>query len=329
MKIGSALLLVCCCLATEAALTDALIDRDNGPLTGLFGFPDSREGGRLADAGDDVWEFCVTASSHSTRDTDGGESILFDGETRRLGLSYRRRVSERLELGVEIPWISHESGSLDGFIDRWHSIFGLPNGIRNERPKDQLLFSYEDNGRQFSMTSNTHGAGDVRLLGGWLLTQSAQSSSALRFSVKLPTGDSDRLLGSGSTDVSLGIAGDGRRVMGIEKLSGFYRTSATWLGSPDFDTLRIRRVVGQVSAGVGYDLTARTTVALQMLLRSPVYDSGVSPLGDVAASLTMGVRFRLPQEYDLSVAVAEDVHPGSLPDVTFVLSLQKLWHKPW
>jgi hypothetical protein len=323
MKIGSTLLFGCCCLATEVALTDALIDRDNGPLTGLFGFPDSREGSTLADAGDGIWGFYVAASSHSTRDADGGESILFDGETRRLALNYRRGLSERLELGVEIPWVSHESGSLDGFIERWHSVFGLPDGIRHERPKDQLLFSYEDNGRQFSMSSNSRGAGDVRLIGGWRLTQSRQSSSALRFSVKLPTGDSDRLLGSGSTDVSLGIAGDGRQVMGIEKLSGFYRTSAIWLGTPDFDTRRTRRIVGQVSAGIGYDLTMRTTLALQLLLRSPVYDSEISPLGDVAASLTMGVRFRLPREYTLSFAVGEDIHPGSMPDVTLALSLQK------
>jgi hypothetical protein len=323
MKIGSTLLLVCCCLATEVALTDALIDRDNGPLTGLFGFPDSREGSRLAHPGDDIWGFSVTASSHSTRDADGEESILFDGETRRLGLSYRRGVSERFELGVEIPWVSHESGSLDGFIDRWHSVFGLPDGIRHERPKDQLRFSYEDNGRLFSMTSNTSGPGDVRVTGGWRLTQSPQSSSALRFTVKFPTGDSDRLLGSGSTDASLGIAGDSRQLMGIEKLSGFYRANATWLGTPDFDTRRTRRVVGQISAGAGYDLTMRTTLALQLLLRSPVYDSEISPLGDVAASLTMGVRFRLPREYALSFAVGEDVHPGSMPDVTLGISLQK------
>jgi hypothetical protein len=323
MKIGSALLIICACCYSEAALTDALVDRDNGPLTGLFGFPDSREGGRLADTGTDMWGFYVSTSSHAAEDAAGQESILFDGETRRIGLSYRRALSERLEFGVEVPWVSHESGSLDGFIDRWHSIFGLPDGIRDERPKDQLSFRYEDNGRQFSMTSNTQGVGDVRLLAGLRLTQSVQSSSALRFSVKLPTGDSDRLLGSGGTDASLGIAGDGGPVMGIERLSGFYRASATWLGSPDLGAFRTRRVVGQFSAGLGYDLTARTAVALQLLLRSPVYDSEISPLGDVAASLTVGVQFRLSREYALSFAVGEDVHPGSMPDVTFVLSLQK------
>jgi hypothetical protein len=323
MKFGSLLLFVLGFLGTEAALSEALIDRDNGPLTGLYGFPDSREGSGLARVGDDVWEFYITASSHSARDANDGEAVLFDGETRRAGFRYRRGVSERLELGIDVPWVSHESGGLDGFIERWHGIFGLPDGIRRERPRDQLLFSYEDDSGQFRFTRNVHGPGDVRLLGGWRLGQSGRRSSALRFGVKFPTGDSDSLLGSGGIDLSLGIAGDGRRIMGFGRLSGFYRASATWLGTPDFDSPPVRRVVGQVSAGLGYDLTARSTLGLQLLVRSPVYDSAVSPLGDVAASLTTGVRFRLSEEYALTLAVGEDIHPGTMPDVTFVLSLRR------
>jgi hypothetical protein len=323
MKFGTLLLIVFGCLGTKTALAEALIDRDNGPLTGLYGFPDSREGSSLAGVGDDVWEFYVTASSHSTRDANDGESVLFDGETRRVGLRYRRGVSERLELGMDVPWVSHESGGLDGFIERWHNIFGLPDGIRRERPRDELLFSYEDDNGGFRFARNADGPGDARLLGGWRLRQSGRSSSALRFSVKFPTGDSDSLLGSGGIDLSVGIAGDGRRIMGVGRLSGFYRASATWLGTPHFDSPPVRRVVGQVSAGLGYDLTTRSTLGLQFLVRSPVYDSAVSPLGDVAASLTAGVRFRLSHEYALTLAVGEDIHPGSMPDVTFVLSLRR------
>jgi hypothetical protein len=323
MKFGFLLVFVFGNPGTESALAEALLDRDNGPFTGLYGFPDSREGGNLAGAGDDVWEFHVAASSHSTRDDTDGESVLFDGETRRVGFRYRRGVSDRLELGIDIPWVAHESGGLDGFIDRWHSIFGLPDGIRPERPGDQLLFHYEDDSEQFRFTRNVNGPGDVRLLGGWRLGQSARSSTALRFGVKLPTGDGDSLLGSGSIDASLGIAGDGRRGMGFGRMSGFYRASVTWLGAPDFDSVPVRRIVGQVSTGLGYDLTARSTLGVQLLVRSPVYDSAVSPLDDVAASLTAGVRFRLSQEYALTLAVGEDIHPGSMPDVTFVLSLRR------
>ncbi|HEX6260753.1 MAG TPA: DUF3187 family protein [Woeseiaceae bacterium] len=316
------LLMVSCCLLTEATPADVLIDRDNTPFAGVFGFPDSREGSQLESPGDDSWEFYSAVSSHSTRDTDGAESTLLDGETTRLAVTYRRGISKRMELGLEIPWVFHESGSLDALIDRWHGIFGLSQAIRDELPRDQLQFVYEDNGRIFNMNRNAHGWGDLRFLVGWQLSESANGSSALRASLKLPTGDSDRMLGSGNADFSLGLAGDTVRLMGIERLSGFYRSSAIWLGSPDLFSDRSKRVVGQLSAGLGYDVTARTAIGLQALLRSPVYDTDVSPLGDTAASVTIGLRFRLSQKYLLSLAVGEEIQAGSVPDVTFVLSLQ-------
>jgi Protein of unknown function (DUF3187) len=307
---------------THAASADALIDRDNGPLSGLFGFPDSREGSRLANKGDSRWELSASVSSHSTSDSGGEESLLFDGETMRAGLTWRRGVTERLELGVELPWVRHESGNLDSFIDRWHDIFGLPEGIRDERPHDRLLFRYGDGNQLLTMQRNVEGLGDVRLLGGWRLIEGANGSSALRFSVKLPTGDSDSLLGSGGTDISLGLAGDRSRLTGTDRLGGFYRVSATWLGAHDLGIRRNNALVGQLSGGISYGLTPRTSLDLQALLRSPVYDSDVSPLGDFAASVTMGVRFRLPHDYSLALAVGEDIHPHSMPDVTFSMQLQ-------
>src|SRR5690606_14842947 len=130
-------------------------------------------------------------------------------------------------------------------------------------------------------------------------------------------------LGSGSADVSLGLAGDRSRLMGTERLAGFYRVHATWLGAHKISVRRNHVVVGQVSGGMSYALTPRSSLTLQALLRSPVYDSDVSPLRDFAASVTMGVRFRLPHDYSLALAVGEDIHPHSMPDVTFSMQLQR------
>lgn len=306
---------------THAASADALIDRDNGPLSGLFGLPDSREGSRLTAEGDSRWEVSASVSSHSTRDAAGSEALLFDGETTRLGVSWRRGIIERLELGLEVPWILHESGSLDAFIDRWHTVFGLPDGIRDERPKDRLLFRYGDGARVLTMQRNVGGLGDVRLLAGWQLTRGTDSSSALRFSVKLPTGDSASLLGSGSADIAFGLAGDKARLLGAERLAGFYRINATWLGAHALGIRGNNHWAAQASGGISYALTPRTSFLLQALLRSPLYDSDVSPLGDLAGSMTMGVRFTLPRGYSLALSVGEDIHPHSMPDVTFSLQL--------
>jgi len=172
------------------------------------------------------------------------------------------------------------------------------------------------------MQRNVEGVGDVRLLGGRRLNEGANGSSALRVSVKLPTGDSDSLLGSGGTDITLGLAGDRTRLLGAERLASFYRINATWLGEHEIGIRHNNPLVGQVSGGICYRLTSRSSLALQALLRSPVYDSEVSPLGDLAASVTMGVLFRLPHRYSLAFSVGEDIHPHSMPDVTFGIQLQ-------
>ena len=310
-------------LAPVGARADALVDRDNGPLTGLFGFPDSTEGSRLDDSGKSSWGINLVTSSHSSMDVHGGESILLDGETSRFALSFRRGVGERLELGIEIPYLFHETGNLDSLIDSWHDFFGLPDGIRDERANDQLLFSYADGNDQFLMSRNASGLGDVRLIAGWEIAARESTSTALRFGIKLPTGDSDHLLGSGSLDVSIGIAGDAAGLLGLANLDGFYRVNAIYLGRPDILSSRTNSVVGQVSAGLSYAVGRRTTIGLQTLVRSPVYDSRVKSLGDVAASLTAGVSVRLSPTYRVSLAVVEDMHVESLPDVTFALSLEK------
>ena len=323
MNCGGAFLVAAAVLFPAAAPADALVDRDNGPLTGLFGFPDSSEGGELEAPGSASVRFYAATSSHSVTDSSGDQSLLFDGETTRLAVSWRRGLADRAEVGVELPYLLHESGSLDSFIDGWHRFFGLPDGIRDERPPDRLLIRYDDgNGQALLLNRPASGLGDVRIFGGLQLAKTPSASFALRFGVKLPTGDSRRLLGSGGTDVSVGIAVDANDLWGVSRLNGFYRISATWIGRPDDIPARSRNVVAQLSAGAAYSLTPRTTAAVQVSLRSPVYDSAISPMGGVAASLTAGLHFRLSDNHRLTLSVGEDIHPQSLPDVTFLLSLR-------
>lgn len=305
-----------------AALADLLPERDNGPLAGLYGLPDSREGGRTIEAGRRHVALTLMTSSHAVRNERGESSLLFDGETSRLALTWRQGMSTRLELGVDVPYVLHESGNLDSLIEDWHAFFGLPDGIRDELPEDRLLFHYRSaGGDALLLDRNAHGLGDIRLTAGLGLEATAVTHTALRLGLKLPTGDSERLLGSGGADVSIALARDRLAPAGISSLSSFWRIGATYTGSPDIPVPRARRLVGQLTAGIGWRPHAAVELVTQARLRSRVYDSPLSPPGDVAAALTFGANIRLSRHYDLSVAVTEDVHVGSLPDVTFAVGL--------
>lgn len=306
----------------SAAPAEALPDRDTGPLAGLYGFPDSRDGGRVLEPGRRHVALTLRTSSHAVRDEHGEESLLLDGETNRITLGWRRGVAGRLELGLEVPYVLHESGSLDSLIDDWHGFFNLPKGIRDELPEDRLLFRYRSaDGEALRLDRNVHGLGDVRLTAAWQLEQTALTHTAVRVGIKLPTGDSERLLGSGSADISIGLARDRRELAGLPDVSGFWRINATYIGSPDVPSPRTKRVVGQLAAGIAWRAVPRLELAAQARLRSRVYESSLAPAGDVAASLTVGANIRLSRRYEFSVAVAEDIHVRSLPDVTFAVGL--------
>ena len=225
---------ICLAISPPIALGQPLYDQDNGPLTGIFGIPDSTEGASLVPVGRSSWDVALITSSHSLLDSAGAEAVLLDGETTRFELRYRYGISDRVEVGVEIPYVWHESGGLDSLVDSWHDWFGFPGGFRRTRPYDKLEIRYEDgNGTRFDLSNNTNGLGDVRLVAGWQLYDGADHDIAVRIGAKLPTGDSDGLLGSGGFDYSVGIAGDVHDVFGIEGLSTFYRLHGARIGQPD------------------------------------------------------------------------------------------------
>lgn len=300
---------------------DPLFDADNGPLTGLFGWPTSTEGAHLLPASERAWRIHASVSSHSVFETGDDEFVVFDGETSRLWLDYRVGLSDRLEAGILVPWVWHESGSLDSLIDDWHRFFGLPRGNRDMSPEDRLLFEYSAKGESLNFEHNRNGPGDARLIAGWQLREDPDRRVALRASLKLPTGDHHDLLGSGAIDVSLGLAVDHSSLWNIDALSGFYRGNALYLGTPAVLGGRSRRLAGQLAAGLDYQWTDTVAITAQTTIRSAVIDADVSAVGSWSMSLTAGVRFRLPGDWRLTLGFAEDVKVESAPDVTFLTSV--------
>jgi hypothetical protein len=306
-----------------AAAGEVLHDHDSGPFTGIFGLPDSTEGGDLLAAGQTSWNVLLQTASHSVADVEGAESLVVDGETTRLEISYRRGFGKRLEMGIELPYLTHQAGGLDSVIDDWHDAFGLPDGARDDRPRDQLEYRYVDGGNEIlGFDRSVHGVGDLRILFGYGLAGNDTHSSALRLGIKIPTGDAPGLLGSGAVDVSVGVAGDWHALDARGRFSAFYRLNLTWLGEPEYLADRYREVVYQASTGIRWQASPRIGLSVQGSLRSAEYDSEIEMLGGVPATLTFGGDIRLSDSLALLIAVGEDINVGSTPDVTFQLALR-------
>ncbi len=322
-RIRAALTATLCLLVGVDAAAQVLSDLDNTPFATIYGLPDSSDGAFLLSDNATAWSASFLVASHSVADASPGELLIIDGETSRAAIKYRRGVGARWEIGVELPYLSHQSGGLDSVIDAWHSAFGLPDGARDDRPRDLIEFSYIDlDGPIVDLRRNVHGIGDLRLLGAYEIRRTTQSRTALRFSAKLPTGDNDDWLGSGATDVSIGIVGDHEALWQSERWSGFYRAYASYLGEPDQLADRYEEWVWQVSGGLSYRLSDRVALDVQGLLRSALYNVDVASIGEPALLLTFGARFQLSDRWQLAVGVGEDVKVESVPDVTFQLGLR-------
>ena len=305
------------------AIAEALPDHDNGPLTGIFGFPESTESGILTARGQHGWDASLIIASHSIEEIRGVEELRLDGETTRLALNYRYGLAEKLDLSVEVPYLWHRPGALDSLIDSWHKLFGLPEGERADQGQDLLEIFYSDSpASALNVTQNAAGVGDVRVLLGWSLSEKENSHTALRFGVKLPTGDGHKLLGSGGTDYSLGIASDVVGLWGRPGLSGFYRANVSYLGKPDFLTDRYNDLVGQLSFGLGLKAHRNIDLSVQSRIRSAVYNSDIENLGKASVLLVFGAICKVSNRYRLVLSVGEDIKPESVPDIAFQIALR-------
>lgn len=304
------------------ALTQPFATSNRNPLVQVYGLPVARSAELVAE-GQMASGLALEAANSFSLDQKQGEQIVLDGETHRLQLSLRRGVAAGWELGVELPYLSHEGGGLDGFIDDWHSTFGLPDGDRPDYPSDRLHYSYSKDGtRQVDISRSVDGVGDISLTAAHDLASSAARSWALRAAVKLPTGDADDLTGSGSTDLSLAL----------HLTESHWRASHGVVMHGSVGVLRMEG--GDVLEGLREDwvlygsatlawlATANTSLKLQLDAHSAFYDSALTELGSDSAQLTLGGSVKLGEEWLLDLSVIEDIAVDTAPDVVFLIGVR-------
>ena len=252
-------------------------------------------------------------ASHMKGAGSGSERLFVDGETYRQALALRHGFGDGWEAMLELSVVSHALGVFDGFIETWHSVFGLPQGGRDTAPRDRLAIRYDKDGRaRVDVTDGVTSLGDIALGAGHLVARNflANDGLAIRGAVRLPTGDEDALAGAGGLSASVWAETSGR-LFGPDG-------ARDWLYSATLGALAgsaphaigtggtSARVVAFGRLGVIWRALDRLALTAQLDVNSSPYSSALAPLAGPAILLGFGGTIRLTRTTSLEIAIAED-----------------------
>lgn len=294
---------------------DAFPLRNHNPFLQVFGLPSFQ----TADlARPDRWDVGLSIDiANDADDADRlGEKLIIDAESRVLNLTIRRRIGERLEVGIDVPYVRHSGGSLDSVIFDFHDLVGLPNSNR-DGPQNQYRLFFEQQGvTLFDTSTPTSGIGDAQISAAI-----GFDKITLRAAIKAPTGDPDNLTGSGAADLSLG-AYSGAVTSLFERplsYSGFVGLLALGDGEimPDIQ----RSAVAYGGAALRWHATPRFALATQLYMQGPYFDANLDELGGSTFQLAFGADVRFKRSL-LRVAIVEDIAAGAAPDFALHLSFR-------
>ncbi len=289
--------------------------RNQNPFLQIFGLP-AYQAADLATAGNPVWDVSFDLANHADAGDTDFENFSIDGETYFVTLSMRRRVADWLELGFDVPFVAHSDGFMDNIIEGWHDLLSISNTKRSG-PSNQLGFLYQFEGEdRFRLDSPTSGLGDIQLTAAIPLREGndGRSRLSIRSSIKLPTGDPDDLLGSGGTDVALGLYWTHTTALGGRSLKLNGLAGGLALGDGEVLPELQNDFVAFGGVGASWNIWERIDIAAQLYAQSPFFDSGVEELGGSSIQLTVGGTYRMRSGPLVRLAIVEDVAANATPD---------------
>jgi hypothetical protein len=327
-RIGSLLYLLI--LATGISHADGVFSTDvrplysinQSPLIQIYGLPSLGEARVLAQDESDL-ALHLQISNNFTSSESASEYLMLDGETYRLTLAWRQGLADGREWGFELPYLWYTGGFLDTYIENFHDTLGLPQANRTNFPKNQVNYNYSRHGvNLINVTHSVNGPGDLRLLGAQQIATSEASGhvTALRASLKLPTGKESELLGSGSTDLALWLTTATTRPLDQWNIYG--GAGLLFMTEGNVLPLQQRNQVAFGTLGISRMFFPHLIFIGQLDAQTPFYDyTDFRQLNSYPLQGLVGARWELVPRKFLEFSISEDLVVDTSSDVVFTLSL--------
>jgi len=249
--------------------------------------------------------------------------LLIDMEVSRFYADFKYGLLDNLELGIYIPYLDYSGGYLDGFIEGFEDAFEAiktPNA-REDRGRDQYRFKVVHYGQTvIDNSSEADGLGEIVLKAKYNITDEKDYLPALslRGAIKLPTA-SDEVLGSDEIDYGVGVLLDKKL---HERVSLYANFNAVFIERPDIiDKLNVDDYILSALIGLEFFLTDRTSMILQALGNTSIYDEGVSAMDKDGVVLSLGFNHNFTENVSWQISMDENTN-NAAPDFGLLTSLK-------
>jgi len=299
--------------------------RNHSPFSAIIGIP-----GRWPDGTNDVAELSWNTSNHAMFEMKEPEYLLLDGETQTISVRWQRRLSKRVQLGIEIPWLKHSGGFLDNTIDAWHDLTGLPEGIRPQTDSNELRYVFAADGPDvLRFEDSTSGLGDIQASLAVDLGSFDESVDAgylkripwkLKLSAEVPTGNIEKLTGNDNTDLAAGIGARSPHGAG-SRFGWWLDIGLVWPGDVAIDGLDPSGQIFYYDTALAWRLHRKFDFLVQIAGSSAVYRSRIPMLGEPTAQIGVGGLWHISTNYGLRFGLFEDLRAETAPDFGIEITL--------
>lgn len=207
----------------------------------------------------------------STEALEAGEPRILNADyeayTAELGLTVG--LSNRARAGIDVRLHALYGGFLDGWIEGFHSLFGLPNSYRHYFPQDAIRIDMSTaDGTIRRIAEPTLRLGEIDLRTQVLLVERRRANLAGIAAISIPVPDPSRIVSSGTADLGLGFAGTIAWTPRISNHAdlGLVVPLASATPEPRFPRAMLNALVG-----VAWGFAARVEAVADLRIATPPY----------------------------------------------------------
>lgn len=241
-------------------------------------------------------------------------------EVTELNLTLKKNIKNFLEVGVDIPIVSFNSGFMDGFLNSYHDAFGFPDYGRSNRPNNKFLYEVRREGILIVDGKGGHiNIGDIKLrLKKTILY--GDPAISIKGDLEFPTGDARDGYGNGGIDAGVAILVDKKL---SDKVMTYLNIGAVFPG--DFkghETVELKEYIYSGAGVEAYLLKNLNLLAQVFIQGSPYPKTEISAVDRTAVLLSLGGRYLFGKN-SIEFSFTEDLNTSGASDLTFNFSFKK------